>query len=214
VFLENYTGGIRAFYLSEGFDFAKSKSHKEFYEAELAEDGLWKGIRFSFESKQQEQIKGVLGSVSYLTLPLSNVIKIKRKFENPTAASFGFNSCLWISPNVGGDFDKNEVIFPRSGKIHQFRRAGEPALAGVEMEKGWALIANAEQKTGLCVIAGNTDRSEVVSLDIGKTMLELLVMSKVQLRPKQTCELEDYIVLSNENYESVDKLSSVLRKAA
>jgi ribosomal protein S18 acetylase RimI-like enzyme len=214
VFLENYTGGIRAFYLGEGFDFAKSKSHEEFYEAESAEDGLWKGIRFSFESKQQEQIKGVLGSVSYLTLPLSNVIKIKRKFENPTTASFRFDSCLWISPNIGGDFDKNEIIFPRSGKIHQFRRAGEPAVAGVQTEKGWALIANAGQKTGLGIIAGNTSKSMVASLDIGKTMLELLVMSKVQLQPKQTCELEDYIVLSNEDYESVDKLSSVLRKAA
>jgi GNAT superfamily N-acetyltransferase len=214
VFLENYTGGIRAFYLGEGFHFAESKSHEEFYEAEPVEDGLWKGVRFSFESKQQEQIKGVLGSVSYLTLPLSNIIKIKRKFENPAAASFRFNGCLWISPNVGGDFNKNEVIFPRSGSIYRFRRAGEPALAGVQTEKGWALIANAEQRTGLGIIAGNTDRSMVVSVDIGKTMLELLVMSKVQLQPEQTCELEDYIVLGDENYESVDKLSSVLRKVA
>jgi hypothetical protein len=212
VFLENYTGGIRAFYLGEGFDFAKSKSHEESYEAKLVEEGLWKGVKFSFESKRQEQIRGVLGSVSYLTLPLSNVVKIKRRFENPTSASFRFNGCLWISPNVGGNFEKNDVIFPRGGKILQFRRAGEPAVAGVQTEKGWALVANAEQKTGLGIIAGNTDKSMVLSLDIGKTMLELLVMSRVQLQPKQTCELEDYVVLSNEDHEHIDRLSRVLRK--
>src|SRR3989304_4057795 len=116
VFLENYTGGIRAFFLGDGFEFAKSKSHEELYEAELVEEGRWKGVKFSFESKQQEQIKGVVGSVSYLTLPLSNIIKIKRRFENPTSASFMFSSCLWISPNVGGTFYKNDVIFPRGGK--------------------------------------------------------------------------------------------------
>ena len=214
VFLENYTGGVRAFYLGDGFDFAKSKSHEESYAAELVEEGLWKGVKFSFESKQQEQMKGVLGSVSYLTLPLSNVVKIKRRFENPTFASFGFNGCLWISPNVGGNFEKNDVIFPRGGKILQFRRAGEPAVAGVQTEKGWALVANAEQKTGLGIIAGDTDKSMVLSLDIGKTMLELLVMSRVQLQPNQTCELEDYIVLSNEDHEPIDKLSRALRKTA
>jgi ribosomal protein S18 acetylase RimI-like enzyme len=214
VFLENYTGGIRAFYLGEGFDFARSKSHEESYEAEMVKEGHWKGVKFSFESKQQEQIKGILGTVSYLTLPLSNVVKIKRGFENPTSASFRFNGCLWISPNVGGNFEKNDVIFPRGGKTLQFKRAGEPAVAGVQTEKGWALVANAEQKTGLGIIAGNTDKSMVLSFDIGKTMLELLVMSRVQLQPKQTCELEDYVVLSNEDHEYIDKLSRMLRKTA
>ena len=54
----------------------------------------------------------------------------------------------------------------------------------------------------------------MLSLDIGKTMLELLVMSRVQLQPKQTCELEDYIVLSNGDHEPIDKLSKMLRKTA
>jgi ribosomal protein S18 acetylase RimI-like enzyme len=214
VFLENYTGGIRALYLGDAFDFAKSKSHEESYEAEQVEEGRWKGVKFSFESKQQEQIRGVLGSVAYLTLPLSNIVKIKRRFENPTSASFRFYHSLWISPNVGGNFDKNDVIFPRGGKVLQFKRAGEPAVSGVQPEKGWALVANAEQKMGLGIIAGNPDKSMVLSLDVGKTMLEMLVMSRVQLQPKQSCELEDYVVLSNEDHETIDKLSEMLRKAA
>jgi hypothetical protein len=214
VFLENYTGGIRALFLGDGFDFAKSKSHEESYEAERIEEGRWKGVRFSFESKQQEQSKGVLGSVAYLTLPLSSILKVKRRFENPTSASFRFYHCLWISPNVGGDLDKNDVIFPRGGKVLQFRRAGEPAVSGVQPEKGWALVANAEKKTGLGIIAGNTDKSMILSLDIGRPMLEMLVMSRVQLQPKQSCELEDYVVLGNEDHEPVDKLSEMLRKVA
>jgi len=123
VFLKNYFGRIRALYLDEQFDFQKSKTHEELYKAELVEEGHWKGIKFSFKSKQQEEIKGITGSTSYLTLPFSNIVKIKRKFENPTCASFKFNSCLWISPNVGGNFEKNEVIFPRDDKIFRFKRA-------------------------------------------------------------------------------------------
>jgi hypothetical protein len=212
VFLEHYTGGIRGLFLGDSFDFSRSKSHEESFEAEFAEDGPWKGVKFSFESKQEERIKGVLGSISYLTLPFSNVVKIKRRFENPTSASFKLGLCLWVSPNVGGDSGKNDVIFPRGGRILQFKRAGEPAVAGVPPEKGWALVANAEQKTGLGLIAGNTDKSMVLSFDIGKTMLELMIASRTQLQPKQACELEDFIVLGNEDHEPIDKLSTILRK--
>jgi hypothetical protein len=213
VFLEHYTGGIRGLFLGDSFDFSRSKSHEESFDAKLIEDGLWRGVRFTFESKQEERIKGVLGSISYLTLPFSNVVKIKRRFENPTSASFKLGLCLWISPNVGGDFKKNDVIFPRGGKILQFKRTGEPAVAGVPPEKGWALVANAEQKTGLGVIAGNSDRSVVLSFDVGKTMLEIMIASRAHLQPKQTCEFEDYVVLGDDDYETIDKLSRVLRKA-
>lgn len=212
VFLENYTGGIRAFYLGDRFDFQKSKSHEEQYEAESVEEGHWKGIKFPFESKQQEEIKGILGSVSYLTLPYSNVVKIKRTFENPTEASFRFNSCLWISPNVGGDFKKIEAIFPRDEKIFRFKRAEGMAISGVQPERGWVLVANVQQKKGLGIIAGNNDRSTIISLDVGKVMLELLVISKVQLQPAERCELEDYAVLSSEDHEAMDRLSKILRK--
>jgi hypothetical protein len=214
VFLEHYTGGIRGLFLGDSFDFSRSKSHEESFDAEPTEDGLWKGVKFSFESKQEERIKGVLGSISYLTLPFSNVVKIERRFENPTSASFRLGLCLWISPNAGGSSEKNDVIFPRGGKILQFKRSGEPALAGVPPEKGWALVVNAEKRAGLGVIAGNPDKSVVLSFDIGKTMLEIMISSRVHLQPKQTCELEDYVVLGNEDYEAIDKLSEALRRIA
>jgi hypothetical protein len=52
----------------------------------------------------------------------------------------------------------------------------------------------------------------IVSIDIGKALLELLVMSNVQLQPKRSCELEDYVVLTNEDHETMDKLSEALRE--
>jgi ribosomal protein S18 acetylase RimI-like enzyme len=214
VFLENYTGGIRALYLSDRFDFQKSKSHEEEYKAESVEEGDWKGVEFSFESKQQEEIRGVLGSVSYLTLPFSNVVKIKRRFKNPTLASFRFNGCLWISPNVGGDFEKNEAIFPVNDKILRFKRSEGVAISGVQREKGWVFVANAEQKKGLGIIVGNTDKSTIVSLDVGKAILELVVMSRVQLQPEESCELEDYVILSGDDHKDTDGLSKILRKTA
>ncbi len=213
VFLENYTGGIRAFYLGDRFDFQKSKSHEEQYEAEPVEEGHWRGIKFSFESRQQEEIKGILGSVSYLTLPFSNVVKIRRKFMNPTEASFRFNSCLWISPNVGGNFETNETIFPRSDKIFRFKRAEGIAISGVQPERGWLFVANEQRKKGLGIIAGNNDKSTILSLDVGKVILEVLVVSRVQLQPAASCEFEDYVVLSSEDHEDMDRLSKILRQA-
>jgi len=212
VFLENYSGGIRALCLGEGFDFEKSKTHKELYKAERVEEGHWKGVKFSFESRQQEEIKGTAESVSYLTLPFSNIVKIRRKFENPTLASFNFSSCLWISPNVGGNFEKNDVIFPEDDKIFHFKRAEGWAISGVQPERGWVLVKNAEKKLGLSIIAGNTAKSTVVSLDLGRTMLELFIMSRIQLQPGESCELEDYVVLSSGEHESMDKLAEALRR--
>lgn len=214
VFLQNYSGGIRALYLGEGFDFEKSKGHQEYYDTEIIKEERWKGVKFSFESEKQEQLKGLLGSISYLTLPSSNVIKIKREFNNPTSARFEFNSYLWISPNVGGNFEKNEVIFPRDGRILRFKRAEGVVVSGVQPERGWAFIANTEQKTGLGVIAGNPDRSMLLSIDVGKSLMELLIQSKIQLQPTESCKLEDYIVLTNEDHEPMDKISNMLRKAA
>jgi ribosomal protein S18 acetylase RimI-like enzyme len=214
VILQNYSGGVRALYLGDGFDFQKSKSHQESYETEIVKEERWKGVKFSFESEKQEQLKGVLGSVSYLTLPFSNVVKIRREFKNPTLARFEFNSFLWISPNVGGDIQKNEVIFPRGGRIFRFKRAAGVVLSGVQPKKGWALIANAEQKTSLGVITGDPGKSLLLSIDLGKSLMEILIQSRIQLQPAESCKLEDYVVLSNEEYESIDRLSTMLRRAA
>jgi GNAT superfamily N-acetyltransferase len=210
VFLENYSGGIRQLYLDENFDFQKSKSHNELYKAELIEEEGWKGVNFSFESKEQEELKGTLGSVSYLTLPFGNIVKIKRKYKNPSQATFNFLSCLWLSPNVGGNFEKNEAVFPRADRIFRFKRAEGFAIAGVEPKKGWILVRNEEEELGLAMIAGNPHKSIVLSLDIGKTMLELFVMSRVQLQPGESCELEDYLLLTSQDHKSIDKLAAIL----
>jgi len=103
------------------------------------------------------------------------------------------------------------VIFPRGDKIFHFKRAEGFAVSDVEPEQGWAVVLNRNKKQSLGVIAGNTDRSTILSLDIGKTLLELFVISRVLLLPKETSELEDYILLSNEEYESIDKTANMLR---
>jgi ribosomal protein S18 acetylase RimI-like enzyme len=212
VFLQNYSGGVRALYLGEGFDFQKSKSHLESYETEIIKEERWKGVKFSFESEKQEQLKGILGSISYLTLPSSNIVKIKREFKNATSARFEFDSYLWISPNVGGDLQKNEVIFSRDDRIFRFKRAAGFVISGVQPEKGWVLVANAERKAGLGVITGDPLKSLLLSIDIGTSLMELMIQSKIQLQPTESCQLEDYIVLCNEDYESMDRLSNILRK--
>jgi ribosomal protein S18 acetylase RimI-like enzyme len=214
VFLQNYSGGVRAVYLGEGFDFEKSKSHLEHYDTEVLVEGRWKGVKFSFKSEKQEQLRGLLGSISYLTLPSSNIVKVKREFKNPTAARFEFNNHLWISPNVGGEFEQNETTFPRDGRLFRFKRAEGFALSGVQPERGWAFIANAQKKTGLGVVVGNPDRSMLLILDLGKSLMELLIRSSIQLQPAESCCLEDYLVLTNENYEFLDTMSAILREAS
>ncbi len=211
VFLENYTGGIRALYLDEEFNFQKSKTHEEAFKAEPIEEGLWKGVQFTYEAKKQEEMRGILGSVAFLTLPLSNIIKIKRRFENPSSASFRFDNCIWISPNVGGVFEENDVIFPRGEKIFRFKRAKGFAVSRVEPEEGWAVIVNRNKKQSLGVIVGNTAKSMILSLDIGTTMLELFVISRVLLLPNETCEFQDFVLLGDKEYESLNKVASVLR---
>ncbi|NIU39403.1 GNAT family N-acetyltransferase [Candidatus Bathyarchaeota archaeon] len=213
VFLENYSGGIRLLYLGEGFGFEKSKTHRESFRGQPVEEGLWKGVCFSFETKEDEEIKGLLGSISFLTLPYSNIVKIKRRFENPTQAIFKFNSCLWISPRAGGDFQGNKAVFPRGDKIFQFKRAERSvAVSGVTPEKGWIYVVNEEKKQGLGIVAGNTDKSSILSLDIGKTMLELFVMSKTQLLPKEICEFKDFMLLGDEKFEFMDRMAQTLRE--
>lgn len=212
VFLENSSGGIRLLHLGEDFRFVKSKTHEESFRRQPVEEGLWKGVCFSFEAEAQEEIKGLLGSISFLTLPHSNIVKIKRRFENPTKALFKFNSCLWISPKVGGDFQGNKVIFPRGDEIFQFKRAEKSvAVSGVTPEKSWVYVANEEKKQGLGVVTGNADKSMMLSLDIGKTMLELFIFSKTQLLPKEICEFKDFIILGDEKYEFMDKMAQILR---
>ncbi|MCK4439904.1 hypothetical protein KAU85_02860, partial [Candidatus Bathyarchaeota archaeon] len=92
-----------------------------------------------------------------------------------------------------------------------FKRAKGFAVSGVQPERGWVLVTNREKKLGLGIIAGNTDKSTILSLDLGKTMLELFVMSRIQLQPGESCELEDYVVLSSAEHESIDKLAKILR---
>jgi hypothetical protein len=211
VFLQNYSGGIRSLYLDDEFNFQKSKTHEESFRAKPVEDGLWKGIEFTYHSEQQEELKGVRGSVAFLTLPFSNIVKIKRTFENPTSASFKFNNCLWISPEVGGVFNENDVIFPRAGKTFYFKRAEGFAVSSVEPAQGWAVVSNKTKKQSLGIIAGDTAKSDILSLDIGKTMLELFIISRVLLLPRETCELEDFVLLADERCAAVGNMATLLR---
>jgi hypothetical protein len=114
---------------------------------------------------------------------------------------------------VLGDLQKNEVIFPRDDRIFRFKRAAGVVISGVQPEKGWALVANAERKTGLGVITGDPLKSLLLSIDIGTCLMELFIQSRIQLQPTESCKLEDYVVLCNEDYESMDRLSNMLRKA-
>jgi len=211
VFLENYSGGIRSLYLDEEFNFQKSRTHQESFEAKPIKEGHWKGVQFTYKTREQEELKGLLGSIAFLTLPVSNIVRVRRRFENPTSASFRFDNCLWISPNVGGVFQDNDVIFPRGDKIFHFKRAEGFAVSTVEPKKGWAVIVNRNKKQSLGVIAGNPDKSTILSLDIGKTMLELFVISTVLLLPQETCEFEDFVLLGDDRYESIEKMATLLR---
>lgn len=211
VFLENYSGGIRSLYLDEEFNFQKSRTHQESFEAEPIEEGQWKGVQLTYKTERQEELKGLQGSIAFLTLPFSNIVRVRRRFENPTSASFRFDNCLWISPNVGGVFEENEIIFPRGNKIFHFKRAEGFAVTTVEPKKGWAVVVNRNKKQSLGVIAGNPEKSTILSLDIGKTMLELLVISRVLLLPKETCEFEDFVLLGDDRYESIEKMATLLR---
>ncbi|MCK5592894.1 hypothetical protein KAI31_02225, partial [Candidatus Bathyarchaeota archaeon] len=136
VFLENYSGGIRSFYIDDEFNFQKSRTHEEVFKAKSIKDGLWKGVQFTYQTQKQEELKGMQGSVAFLTLPFSNIVRVKRRFRNPTSASFKFNNYLCISPNVGGVFKENDVIFPRGDKIFHFKRAEGFAISNIEPEKG------------------------------------------------------------------------------
>jgi hypothetical protein len=216
VFLQNCTGGIRALYTGVGLDVDNSKSHLESLQTEIVKEGCWSGVRFNYKSERQEGLEGILGSVAYLTLPSSNIVRIRREFSNPTPARFEFNNSLWISPSFGGDFQKNELIFPRDDRIFRFKRADSHVVShvvsGVQPEKGWALVGNAENETGLGVIAGNPRDSQLISLELGKSLAELFVESRIQLQPTERATVEDYVVLCNGAYESMDRLSNALRK--
>jgi RimJ/RimL family protein N-acetyltransferase len=211
VFLENYCGGIRSLYLGDELDFQKSKTHTELYTASLVEKGDWKGVGFAFESKHQEEIKGVHGTISYFTLPASTLLMIERSFKNPTSSGFEFNSVLWISPNVGGEFANNEIIFPRGHRRFRFKRAEGWAISGIRPKSGWAFIANETKRKGLGIIAGDPETSKILSLDLGTTMLELLVLSRVNLRPGESCKLRDYAILGNAEHEQMGKLAEILQ---
>jgi len=145
------------------------------------------------------------------SLTSSNIVKIRRTFENPTSASFKFNNCLWISPEVGGVFHENDVIFPRAGKTFHFKRAKGFAVSSVEPEQGWAVVINKKKKQSLGIIAGDTDKSDILSLDIGETILELFIISRVLLLPRETCELQDFVLLADDKYEAIGDMAALLR---
>jgi ribosomal protein S18 acetylase RimI-like enzyme len=212
VFLQNYSGGIRSLYSGEDLNFEKSKSHLESLRTEIIKEERWSGVRFSFKSERQEELKGILGSTSYLTLPSSNIVKIGREFSNPTRARFEFANCIWISPEVGGDFQKNELVFPRDGRIFRFKTAADLWVSGVQPEKGWAFVANEKKKTGLGVIAGDPRNSLILSIAIRKSLMELFIESRIRLQPKEKVKVDDYIVLCDCDYRSVDRLSDALRR--
>lgn len=214
VFLENYTGGIRALWAGEDFfDFQKSHTHEEAYKIELLHEPPWKGVRYTFRTEKQEELKGVRGSISYLTLPYSNIVKIRRDFENLTQALFHFTNCLWFSPNIGGGFEEQEVAFPRGDQILRFKRAKGFPVGGVKPEEGWITVKNEAKNVGVAMIAGDIKDTVLLSFDLGTTLLEIFAISRVQLRPSESRRLEDYLILNKGDLIATQKLAKILRQS-
>ena len=76
------------------------------------------------------------------------------------------------------------------------------------------MIRNEDKNFGLGMITSNRDKSTILSLDLGNTLLELFIISKVRLQPGKSIRLEDYLVLGNTDVEAMKKLATTLRSVA
>ena len=205
-FIEHYLGGLQpaVFHQAEGNPFVEL----ERTETEEFSSGDWKGVRTFWTIEKAERLKGQKYSISYLTLPGSNIIRIILENNNDTSREVHSISGMLADIALKGDPDGNIIHVPGgTGDIIR-NRVKKPFLNQTNVDDPWIRVS--KEDVSLTFLSPDGYYGSNTIFD-GTVMIVNIILSFLETKPFQKSKLESILIV-NQPEEAIEEVRKALKK--
>ena len=205
-FIDHYLGGIQPaiFHTSEENPFAELETT----ETEEISEGDWSGVKTYWTNEKSERLKGQKYSISYLTLPESNIIRIKLENVNETPRKVDTIAAMIADIALQGDASGNLITVPGGIKNWIRNRVQKPFINQTNMEEPWVRIDKEDTSLTFLSPIGFFGSNTIFD---GQVLLINILLALMQTEPYQTSSNE-YVILINQPKEAIEEVRKGLAK--
>jgi len=164
-------GGIQPLIFTPDQDdpfFEPEKTH-----AHRVEESPWRGIKVAWTVQNQELLRGQNFSLTYLTVPDSEVIRIRLEHENPTNRLVKWVALLVADVELQGSMDDTILTAPGGTQTWIRNRVTKPFMSLASLENPWIRASKGDQS--ITIFAPESSSGTIMGLDLGEMMMGLMI---------------------------------------
>ncbi|MHA1911708.1 MAG: hypothetical protein ACTSYA_08450, partial [Candidatus Kariarchaeaceae archaeon] len=204
-------GGIRAYNMVDDDDLSHNKEHLDEFSWKPYEEKEWKGIEYTSIGKEHKSTFGLQKMVSYSLKPGLPIVKITRKFINPTGVPVRLVNILNLVPGVEGSTAKNWLSFVFGDQLLNLNREQKMVFAFTDAEKSALIVTHEETERGLALVNIGKNSNLMVG-DIGEMFFEALGGHSVEVDSEEV-EVTSYVAFGRFEGKDIYILKKLLENA-
>jgi GNAT superfamily N-acetyltransferase len=142
-FLPYHIGGLQPLYFSNNAE--QSFTELETVQAEAIREGQWQGVRAAWTSQHQAELLGQAFSIDYLTLPGSEIIRIRFSHHNRTPRKIEWVGGFFA--NLAFDGSREEILIQAPGGSQVWKRnhVPKPFIGLANLRQPWTHFSRGAQ---------------------------------------------------------------------
>ncbi|MCE7743149.1 MAG: GNAT family N-acetyltransferase [Candidatus Heimdallarchaeota archaeon] len=207
-FIDHYLGGIQPaiFHPEEGNPFAELEAT----DAEEITEGEWSGVKVFWINEKSEWLKGQKYAISYLTLPGSNIIRIKVDNINETPRQVTTIAAMIADMALKGETEGNVVKVP--GGIGNWirNRIKKPFINQTNIDEPWVRFSKDDVSLTFLSPEGYYGSNTIFDAQV---MLVNILLAYMETAPYQTSTSE-FVLILNQPEEVINEVRKGLAKNA
>ena len=203
-FIDHYLGGIQpaVFHPEEGNPFAELEST----ETEEVLEGEWKGVKTYWTNEKSEWLKGQKYEISYLTLPESNIVRIRFKIINDTPRKVATIGAMIADIGLKGETSGNVVEVPGGLGNWIRNRIQKPFINQTNIDEPWVRVSKEDISLTFLSPEGHYGSNTIFDSQV---MLVNILLAYMEVEPYQTSSSE-FTILLNQPIEAIGEVRKAL----
>jgi len=161
-FFENHVGGVQP--LVAGRRLEVLFNELDPLRASAVEDGRWKGAEVAWTAYKDEYVRGQEYRLAYLTLPGSDVVRLRLRHHNPTPRRVEWFGMLMANLNLGGSAEGTILHAPGGRGTWVRNPAPKPFVSPGHVWQPWLNACKGEQSLALLVPRGGLGAAQALNL--------------------------------------------------
>ncbi len=203
-FVDHHVGGLQPLVFHEGDELPFAEL--ETVDAQAVEEGLWQGVQVGWTVTHQEKLRGQRFVLQYLTLPGSELVRLKLTHCNLTPRRIEWVGGFFVNLLLQGALEETVLQAPGGTQAWTRNRAPKPFISQASLVEPWARAFKGDQSLALLSPPGRNGM--VVLADFFQIMGGFML--GIQETNAQSQTVIEWAVAINQPAEAVKTLLAAL----